>query len=453
MTTAHRHDVIIIGAGLSGLRAADLLKESRDVVLLEARDRVGGRALGHSFTNGDTADLGGQWVGPGQDRLYALIEQLGMTTYPLWDEGDRLVLSGEKLRRYTGTIPKLAPHVLINVHLMMTRFDAMAAQLDPARPWAHSKAKEWDHQTVGQWMSKQAFTRQAFEIFAVGIGAVFTAEPHEVSLLHALFYARSGTSLDNLLATTGGAQQDRVHGDMAGVAQRLADGLGDRVKLSQPVEKIAWSDEGVVVTTLDGEFRARRAILALPPTQAVRLRYDPILPSRRAALWQRMPPGACIKCIAQYETPFWREDGLAGQAVGPDLEVRVTFDNSEAGKSAGLLLGFIEGDHARKWSGRDPAERRAAVLQAFARYFGEQALSPIDYVDQDWIAEEYTRGCYAALMGPGVWTSLGMDLRQPIGPIHVAGTETATRYYGYFEGALQAAERAVAEIEAAFAQA
>ena len=451
MTSTCSHDIIIIGAGLSGLHAADLLKDRHDIVLLEARDRVGGRALAHSFANGDTVDLGGQWVGPGQDRLYALIERLGMTTWPLWDTGDRLILNRGKLGRYTGTIPKLAPHVLLNVHLMMTRFDAMAAELDPASPWTHPKAAEWDHQTVGQWMEKQAFTRQAFEIFAVGIGAVFTAEPHEISLLHALFYARAGTSLDNLLATSGGAQQDRVHGDMAGVAQRLAEGLGDRVRLNHPVERIAWNDGHVTVTAAGRQFTARRAILALPPTQAVRLRFDPALPSRRAALWQRMPPGACIKCIAQYETPFWREDGLAGQAVGPDLEVRVTFDNSEAGKTAGLLLGFIEGDHARHWSGRDPAERKAAVLKAFARFFGEKALDPIDYVDQDWIAEEYTRGCYAALMGPGVWTSLGMELRQPIGPLHVAGTETATQYYGYFEGALQAAERAVDEVEAALA--
>ena len=449
MTSSQPHDVIIIGAGLSGLRAADLLKDTHDVLLLEARDRVGGRAMSHSFANGDTADVGGQWVGPGQDRLYALIEELGMKTYPLWDTGDRLILTGSKLGRYTGTIPKLAPHVLINVHLMMTRFDKMAAELDPAKPWDHPRAQEWDHQTVGQWMAKQALMQEAFDVFAVGIGAVFTAEPHEISLLHALFYARAGTSLDNLLATTGGAQQDRVHGDMAGIARRLAEGLGERVVLGQPVEGIKWDEAGATVTTRGGEYAARRVILAVPPTQAIRLRFDPVLPSRRAALWQRMPPGACIKCIAQYETPFWREDRLAGQAVGPDLEVRVTFDNTEDGKTAGLLLGFIEGDHARKWSGRDPGERKAAVLEAFARFFGDQALHPIDYVDQDWIAEEYTRGCYAALMPPGMWTSLGPELRRPIGPIHVAGTETATRYYGYFEGALQAAERAVAEVTAA----
>ena len=353
--------------------------------------------------------------------------------------------SGGKLSKYTGTIPKLAPHVLLNDHWMMTRFDKMAAQIDPAQPWAHPRAQEWDSQTVAEWMRKHALSRRAFEVFAVGIGAVFAAEPHDVSLLHALFYARAGTSLDNLVSTTGGAQQDRVHGDMAGLATRIADQLGDRIRLNEPVRKIDWSD-GIRVETDKAIHHARRGIMAIPPSQAMRIRYEPDLPAGRAGLWLRMPPGACIKCIAQYETPFWRKEGLAGQAVGPELTVRVTFDNTQEGKTAGQLLGFIEGNEARKWSGRDPDERKAAVLGAFSAYFNEKALHPIDYVDQDWTAEPFTRGCYAALMGPGVWTAYGEHLRQPLGPLHMAGTETATSYFGYYEGALDAAERAVAEV-------
>ncbi|MCR9267186.1 MAG: FAD-dependent oxidoreductase, partial [Alphaproteobacteria bacterium] len=350
MADIQQHDVIIIGAGMSGLRAAQLLADTHDVCVIEARDRVGGRALAHRFENGDTVDIGGQWVGPGQDRLYALINEMGMMTYPLWDQGDRLMLSRDRLSKYTGTIPKLAPHILLNVHWMMTRFDKMAAQIDPARPWAHPRAQEWDSQTVAEWMRKHALYRRAFEVFAVGIGAVFAAEPHDVSLLHALFYARAGTSLDNLVSTTGGAQQDRVHGDMAGLATRIADSLGDRVRLNEPVRKIDWSD-GLRVETDRAIHHARRGIMAIPPSQAMRIRYEPDLPAGRAGLWLRMPPGACIKCIAQYETPFWREEGLAGQAVGPELTVRVTFDNTQEGKTAGQLLGFIEGSEARQWSG------------------------------------------------------------------------------------------------------
>jgi monoamine oxidase len=446
----NRHEVIVIGAGFSGLYAARrLAARGRDVVVLEARDRVGGRAMAHTFANGDSVDVGGQWVGPGQDRLYALIEALGLQAYPLWDHGDRLVRTGERTRRYRGTIPKLAPHVLLNLHWMTTRFDRLAAQIDTARPWAHPRAAEWDGMTVAEWMRRHALSRQAYDIFAVGIGAVFAAEPHDVSLLHGLFYARSGTSLDSLISTTGGAQQDRVHGDMAGIAARMSEGLGERVRLGEPVRGIEWSDAGVTVATDQGRYSAPRAILAIPPTQAVRIRFSPGLPAGRAGLWMRMPPGACIKCVAQYERPFWRDEGLAGQAVAPGLTVRVTFDNTEAGKAAGQLLGFIEGHEARVWAERDPAERRAAVLEAFAACYGPQALEPIDYVDQDWTSEDWSRGCYAGLMGPGVWTGYGRHLRAPLGPVHMAGTETASRYYGYFEGALEAADRAAAEVEAA----
>ncbi|WP_300543761.1 FAD-dependent oxidoreductase [Maricaulis sp.] len=441
-------DVIVIGAGLSGLRAAQLLARRHDVIVLEARDRVGGRALAHTFANGDSVDIGGQWVGPGQDRLYALIETMGMQTYPLWDHGDRLVHSRGRLGRYRGTIPKLAPHVLLNVHWMMTRFDAMAAQIDTLRPWDHPRAALWDSMTVAEWMRRHAVSRRACAVFAAGIGAVFAAEPHDVSLLHALFYARAGTSLDNLVSTTGGAQQDRVHGNMAGLADRVAQTLGPRVRLGEAARTIDWSG-GVSVETGKRRYAARRAILAVPPSQAFRMRFTPDLPAGRAGLWMRMAPGACIKCVAQYETPFWRDRGLAGQAVAPELTVRVTFDNTEQGKTAGQLLGFIEGDEARRWSGRDPAERRAAVLDAFAACFGEQARHPVDYVDRDWTAEPFSRGCYAALMGPGVWTAYGRHLREPLGPVHIAGTEAATRYFGYFDGALEAAERAVAEVEAA----
>ncbi|MCW5724589.1 MAG: FAD-dependent oxidoreductase [Maricaulaceae bacterium] len=444
------HDVVIVGAGYSGLRAAQLLAGDFRVRLVEARARPGGRALLHRFGNGDEVDLGGQWAGPGQDRLYALAAAHGAAVYPLWDEGDRLVADGDRLRRYRGTIPKLPLPVLLDLHGMMSAFEGMAKTIDTLRPWAHPKAQEWDHITVAEWMARKGRTRGARAMFAVGIGAVFAAEAHEISLLHGLFYARSGGSLDRLLSVSGGAQQDRLHGGIAGLAQKMAASLPEGVPgYDEPVSRIEWSDDGVTVKTAKTAYRARRAILALPPGQALRIAFSPALPGPRDALWRRMPAGACIKCVAQYQRPFWRDQGLAGQAVAGDGVVRVAFDNTEAGKDTGLLLGFVEGDQARYWSGRDPEKRKQAVLAGFARFFGPQALEPMDYADQDWTAEEFTRGCYAALMGPGVWTSLGQHLRAPFGAVHVAGTETASEWYGYFEGALQAAERAADEARAA----
>ncbi|KAA5801673.1 NAD(P)-binding protein [Alkalicaulis satelles] len=444
-----QNDVLVIGAGFSGLEAARRLSGRFSVRVLEARARPGGRALLHTFANGDEVDLGGQWAGPAQHRLNALISDLGASTYPLWNEGDHLVALNSRLKRYRGTIPALPLHVLLDLNNMLSRFEAMAAGIDLDQPWAHAKALDWDRRTVADFMARNGFTAQAREMFAIGIGAVFCAEPHELSLLHALFYARAGGSLDALLSVEGGAQQDRVHGGMGGLAQRMAEGLGDQITYEAPVEALHWDQAGVRAITPAGVFQARRAILALPPSQALAIRFDPVLPAQRDALWRRMPAGACIKCVAQYERPFWREAGLSGQSVGGPAPVRVTFDNTEAGREHGLLLGFIEGDEARIWSGRDPAERRAAVLESFAAVFGEAARHPVDYADQDWTAEPYTRGCYAAFMGPGVWTSLGRHLRAPLGPLHMAGTETAREGYGYFEGALEAAERAAREVEGA----
>jgi len=446
-----RADILVLGAGFSGLHAARLLSNTFDVQVLEARERPGGRALLHTFANGDEVDLGGQWAGPGQDRLYRLISELGARTYPLWNQGDHAVLRKGRLRRYRGVIPALPLHVLLDLDRMLKRFDAMAAGIDLERPWTHPRAREWDETTVAGFMERSGFTAGAKEMFATGIGAVFCAEPHEISLLHALFYARAGGSMNTLLSVEGGAQQDRVHGAMAGLAGKMAQSLGPRLHLGEPVREIAWSENRVTARTDAGEHEARRAILALAPSQALSINFDPPLPAARDALWRRMPAGACIKCVAQYERPFWRGRGLSGQAVGGPGPVRVVFDNTEAGRERGLLLGFIEGDEARVWSARPADERRAAVLESFARFFGPEALKAADYADQDWTAEPFTRGCYAAVMGPGVWTRLGEHLRQPVGPVHVAGTETARYGYGYYEGALEAAERAAAEVRAALA--
>ena len=450
-----RVQVVVIGAGISGLQAARLLSERYSVKVLEARDRVGGRLQNHYFANGDSVDVGGQWVGPGQDRMYRLIEALGAKTWPLYDSGDNQLSLAGKLRRYRGTIPRINPVALVDLGVAMARFESMAKSLDPAAPWQHKKAASWDAITLESWLQKNCVTRRARELFAIGIGAVFAAEPGEISLLHALFYARSGNSLETLLAVTGGAQQDRVHGGTAGLCEAMARQLGERVQLGAPVSSIdQLPDDSLVVRYAPGNgqpgaVHCDRVIVAVPPNQALRIRFQPELPAWRDKLLQRMPAGSCIKCVARYDKPFWREDGLSGQVASPAGPVRVTFDNSEQGKSSGLLMGFLEGDVARHYSSVSAEERRAAVLDCFARYFGEAARTPLEYVDKDWSSETWTRGCYAALMAPGTWTSGGARLREANGPIHWAGTEFAVEWFGYMEGALESAERAVREVEGA----
>lgn len=439
--------VIVVGAGLAGLAAARrLVERGEDVLVLEARDRVGGRTEGGALADGTPIELGGQWIGPTQDRMYALVEELGLEHFRTHNDDGALLLDlGGKQSRskaHRGAIPRLGPFALADLARGLARFEKLAARTDLDRPWESPDAELLDGQTFETWVRRNLRTRTGRAYFRIACEAVFAAETRDVSLLHALFYAHSGTDLETLLSTDRGAQQDRIVGGSILIAETMAAALGDRVRLGCPVSRIEQDQEGVRVTTPAGVVDGSRVIVTLPPTLAGRLTYMPALPSWRDQLTQRLPAGSVIKVYAAYDQPFWRADGLNGQVASDRGPVKVTFDNSPPSGTPGILMGFLEGGEARVWARRSEGERREAVLDCLARYFGEKARSPVEYVERDWMDEEYTRGCYGAHFTPGVWTSYGPALREPVGRIHWAGAETATVWNGYMEGAVRSGEAA-----------
>ena len=442
-------DVVVVGAGLSGLAAArDLEAAGLDVIVLEARDRVGGRTLNHPVGEGpdDVVELGGQWIGPTQHEAMGMVRELGLATYPTHAVGKNLFEDGRgRVGRYSGTIPRLNPLVLADYGQADLRFKRLAKRVDPEAPWDAPGAKRLDEQTFASWLRRTAKTKTGREALALGIRAVFSVEPADVSLLHVCFYAASAGSWDELIDTEGGAQQDRVVGGSQMISIRMAEALGDSVRLGHPVREVRAGDEGVQV----GGVSASRAVIAIPPALAGRIDYDPPMPSARDQLTQRMPMGTVIKCMAVYEEPFWRAEGLSGQALSVPGPAQVIYDNTPPGGSPGVLLGFLEGDDARRLGAANEAERREAVVGTFVRMFGPKAASPTAYLEKDWSSEPYSRGCYAGVLGPGAWTSYGRALRAPVGRVHWAGTETATRWMGYFDGAIGAGRRAAAEVIAA----
>jgi monoamine oxidase len=441
----HDCDVVVVGAGLAGLTAArELSGAGLDVRVLEARDRVGGRTLSEPIAQhpDDVAEVGGQWVGPTQHEVMALVRELGIETYPTYEEGKNLFEDERgKLKRYSGTIPMLGPLVMLDYGRADLKLKRLIRKVSPEAPWEAADAERLDEQTFATWIRRNARTATTRETFAVACRAVFAVEPSEVSLLHILFYAAAAGGWDELLDTEGGAQQDRLVGGTQKLSIRMAEQLGDRVRLAAPVRAIRAEGEAVVV----GEIRARRVIVAVPPTLAGRIEYDPPLPGARDQLTQRMPMGTVIKCIAVYDDPFWRDDGLSGQAVSLPGPTQVIFDNTAPGGSP-MLLGFLEGRDARRMGLLSVGERREAVLGGFQRLFGRRAADPVLYVEKDWSAEPYSRGCYVGVLGPGAWTEYGRALREPVGRLHWAGTETATRWMGYMDGAIQSGKRAAGEV-------
>jgi monoamine oxidase len=440
-------DVIVVGAGLAGLVAArQLVAAGRDVLVVEARDRVGGRTANASIGAGKVTEMGGQWVGPTQDRVLALAGELGVETFPTYHEGRNLLELGGRVRRYKGTIPRLAPHVLFDIARVRRKVDRALRRVPADAPWTAPKAEELDSQTLASWLRKAARTKKARALLEIAAGTLTGAETAQLSTLWLICIASSAGSFDVLIDVEGGGQQDRFVGGSQRLSQRIAEELGEALVLEAPVRRIAQDGGGLDVEADGFQARAHRVIVAVPPPLASRISFVPSLGGRRDQLTQRMANGALTKCAAVYPEPFWREQGLSGQAVSDGGPVTTTFDNSPPDGTPGVLLGFIAGAEAIRHARRSEADRRRVVLECFERLFGEQAAKPGIYLETAWAEEEWSRGGPICSFAPGALVPYGKALRQPAGRVHWAGAETATIWCGYMDGAVRSGERAAEEV-------
>jgi len=439
-------DVIVVGAGMAGLCAAWRLKErGLRALVLEARDRVGGRTLSQRL-GADMVDLGGQWLGARQPKLAALADELGVRRFPQFDTGGKLLSWNGKIQRYDGDLPRLSLLAQLELLWASKRLESFQKQLPVGRPWDARRAEQWDALTLETWKRRNMRTAGARLFLDIVTRAVFTSEPRDLSFLFFLEYMRSGQGLESLISIRNGAQQERFVGGAQQLSIRLAERLAQDVLLNTPVRLIEQSADGVTVHCDERRFHARRIIVAIPPLLAGRIHYAAPLPASRDQLTARMPMGSVIKYVATYERPFWREAGLSGEAFSDTGPTVTTFDDTSHDGAQPALVSFSDGETARVWGDRSPEERQAAVLAEFARFFGPQALRPSGFAEKNWNDDPWSGGCYAAVMGPGVLTSFGQALRAPCGRIHWSGTETADQWQGYLEGAIQSGERAAEEI-------
>ncbi|MGY1752424.1 flavin monoamine oxidase family protein [Blastococcus sp. SYSU D01042] len=441
-------DVLVVGAGFAGLVAAtDVRAAGRSVRVLEARDRVGGRTETVRVA-GAELEAGGQWAGPGQHELARLASGLGVETYPQPAAGDEVVIrsDGSPVRTTAGLVEVLDGAAARELAEAMAALDALAGTVDVDAPWRTPDAEALDSATLDSWMQAHMASADARTALRVTVRAVFATDPANLSLLHTLFYVASAGGWTPLVSTEGGAQQDRVVGGLQEVALRLAAGLTDVLRLRTPVHRLSQDATGVQAEFDGGAVRARRAVVAVPPTLAGRLAYEPALPAARDQLTQRLPGGSVVKFHVVYERPWWRERGLSGTVFCLEGPVSVTYDATTPGGGPGVLTGFVEGPDGIAFGRQTQQERCDRITEVLLRAFGPEAGNPRAYADRDWSAEPWTRGCYGAHFPPGAWTQLGPELRQPVGRIHWAGTETATRWMGYVDGAVESGHRAAREV-------
>jgi len=452
-TAARQAEVVVVGAGLAGLTTARaLVQAGRSVVVLEARDRVGGRTLNHRLADGRVVEKGGQFIGPTQDHIARLAREVGVETFSTYVEGENVYYADGLRRTYTGDLPP-DPLALPDALVSIERVNQMSREVPVDAPWTAARADEWDGQTMESWLRGNNVLPRTRELVDVLFNSLLGGQSRDTSLLFTLVYVAGfgnedepGT-LDRGIATKGGAQEQRFVGGSQLVSQRVTRELDGRVVLNAPVRRLTQDATGVDVVTDNGTWRAQRVVVAVPPPLAARISWEPALPAAHDQLLQRLPMGTLMKVEAVYDQPFWRPD-LTGMSLNLEGPVVTTFDNTPPEGSPGVLMGFVGGRHWRAVAHLPQAERRRQVLRNFATVVGDRALQPVDYLEHDWVRDPWSVGGPVAVAGPGTTVDFGFRIRRPVGRVHWAGTETSTYWNGYMDGAVRSGERAAAEVVA-----
>lgn len=432
-------NVVVVGAGLAGLSAAErLTARGVAVTVIEARDRVGGRTHGIEVAPGSWVDAGAAYLGDRHTSLTALMAQLDVKATPTGMFGDSRFELGHGDETRPGRFPPL------NAVALGGLFDLLSDLVKEVRadaPWLTPDADYLDNTTVAEWAERHLAHPDARLFLPLFLGEMMAADPADISVLHMAFYLRSGGGLRYLNAFAGGAQQDRVDGGAHQLCERLAAPLD--IRLDAPARAIHSHPGGVTIRTDAGEYRADAVVVALPPRLTDQIDFAPLLPVRRSG--PRTAPGCAVKVHLVYPEPLWREYGLSGWSVNAHGPLLSTVDDSPAGGAVGVLTGFVTGAEAHRFAALPGPAQRAAAEEQAARLFPQLPV-PIGFHVTDWVNEEFSRGCYAALFGPGDWVRLGPHLTTPHGRVHWAGTETSTEFFGLMEGAIRSGHRAANEI-------
>ncbi|WP_405474047.1 flavin monoamine oxidase family protein [Paenarthrobacter ilicis] len=440
-------DVVIVGAGPSGLTAArELKKAGLSVAVLEARDRVGGRTWTDTI-DGAMLEIGGQWVSPDQTALMDLLGELGLEMYSRYRDGESVYIGADgKRTQYTGDTFPVNETTKAEMDKLVGILDGLAAEIGPTEPWAHPKARELDTISFHHWLRQNSHDEEACNNIGLFIaGGMLTKPAHAFSALQAVLMAASAGSFSHL-TDEDFILDKRVVGGMQQVSLLQAAELGSDVVLNSPVRTINWSENAVTVVSDEATVNARYVIMAVPPNLYSRVSFNPPLPRRQHQMHQHQSLGLVIKVHAVYETPFWREAGLSGTGFSAGALVQEVYDNTNHGDSRGTLVGFVSDEKADAVFELSAEDRKKAILESIAGFLGDQALTPEVYYESDWGSEEWTRGAYASSYDLGGLHRYGKDQHASVGPIYWSSSDLAAEGYQHVDGAVRMGQATAARI-------
>ncbi|XP_039203389.1 amine oxidase [flavin-containing] A-like [Crotalus tigris] len=451
-SAAMSYDVVVVGGGISGMSAAKLLFESGlSVVVLEARDRVGGRTFTIRNKQVKYVDVGGAYVGPTQNRILRLAKELGIETYKVNVREATLLHTKGKSYSMQDMFPSTwNPFIHLDYINFWRTMDKLGKEIPAEAPWDAPNAKELDKISMKHFIDKHCWTKAARDFATIFVNVNVTSETHEVSALWFLWYVKLCGGTTRIFSITNGGQERKFIGGSGQITEKIMELLRDKVKLESPVVHIDQSGDSIIVETLNHEiYEGKYVISAIPPILTGKIHFTPELPTIRNQLIQRLPMGSVIKCMMYYKEAFWKKLGFCGCTIilDDDAPISATLDDTKPDGSIPALMGFILARKAFRLANISKEERKRKICELYAKVLGsEEALHPVHYEEKNWCTEQYSGGCYTAYFPPGIMSQYGRIIREPAGKIYFAGTETATQWSGYMEGAVQAGERAAREI-------